>query len=317
MKKIKRLTRTFNIDFISLCEAKTDQEKYEITPFNLRFCLKSLKEAKNKNNIIDKTINGEKIRLQEIYNMPKSELLSFSNLMNETSIWILIFLKFKDSELIGLADDNGNFDEDAFDGLGKHIASPTVCLYHETQNILAIARNKEGVTSSEILEFFRRIFKKTDLDCTPIVKGKNLQLSDIELFKNLDISFGELNTISQSTKAKITEVAPSVSSAILATETFGFNSMTLKGSMGDDREAGFKECAGSELLALSMLELKNLRHLKLGVKIKGQKHIETIDLINDRLTDQFSITYNQGQRIKISSVLYKLLESYNKNILKI
>lgn len=314
----KKRQRTFNVEFLPIIEMKNQNEQLVSIPINIVDKLETLMKIPAKTRF--KNINGENIRLQDIRKIDsKNELFLYDNISCCNNLWFLKFIKFKDNEVYGIADEEGNYDEEAFENLINntpnkgHLASPTVCLYDGDKNIIIIARNREGVTVGEILEFTVKTFKNKNLDFGYISNKTNFNMSSVTTYKNIDFSFSELNSMPLKDRNKLSESAPSVYSAIKGATSLGLNTFAIKGSMGNERRRGLSSNVGKEALFLSRSGIESISRVKIGVVLEGQKTIETIDFLQDRLTDYFNVYIESGSRLKSNLIEGGILKSYDNN----
>lgn len=320
--KNTRKQRKFNVEFFSICELKNQQETLVSLPVSMKYFFDKSMEIKPKERFMN--INGENIRLQTIRKIEESYLEEYSNLQNSQNLWEIVFIKFKDSEVFGLADDEGNYDENALEAIlaseeynKKRLASPTPCIYDESKNIIVIPRNKEGVSSSTILEFMRRICSKKNLDFGYITKGDEVSFCGEVDFKNLEISIGDLTLMTQAVEQKLTNTAPTVFGAIKAAKETGCDTATVTGTMGNKKKSSLTLQTGKDMLALSRIGCGSINRLRLGISKNGNKNIHRVDLLQDKLIDSFVVYYSSKERIKSKDILLKLLKSYDYNYVKI
>ncbi|MGG7060285.1 DUF6731 family protein, partial [Clostridium tertium] len=226
-------------------------------------------------------------------------------------------IKFKDSEIFGLANENGDYDEDELEKLlnsnenTKYLASPTPCIYDEDKNILIMPRNKEGVSSSSILEFMRKVCRNKNLDFGYISTTHELDFNSDITIRNIELSINNLTLMSQYSESKISKEAPSVGAIISSYKKIGCDTAKIGATMGDKKNAGLTLNTAHDMLALSRSECDNIIRLKLGVQSPTSRRITYIDLLHDKLTDKFTVSYSSKNRIKSDTILSKLLNSYN------
>ncbi|WP_338153635.1 DUF6731 family protein [Clostridium tetani] len=273
----KKRTRTFNVEFMPLCEITDDQEKIVSMPINIGYRLNEMLKKETKSRFMN--INGENIRLQTVRKIDyRSELIKYSNIQKCKNLWEVTFIRFKDGEIYGLADEEGYYDENLFEEIlnleknkNKHLASPTPCIYDANKNIFIIPKNREGVSIGSILEFLCRYFKNKNLEFGYVSKRTNLDsTTDIEL-KNINFSINGLRLIDNKTQVNIKNTAPTVYRAISACKDLGSNTFSMLNTMGDLRNESLTVQARKEIFALARLQCDNIVRLKIGVSLKGTK----------------------------------------------
>lgn len=307
--------RRFSVNYYNLVEYVYDEKnRLKSNQINIAYILEKLSSFEVKKRL--KFINAEKIRLQEIKKISINDSLG-----DEKSVWMLKFIKFKDGELYGIADDNGSYNEDELDellkneddGEKKYIASPTICIYDEENNVLAIAKNKEGVQQGSIIEFISKVFGIENIYLRAIKKNDKIVDKNILGYKSIEMRIKDLRGIKGNQNKVLKETTPTVYGAIKAAKTFGMNSFNFNGTINDLKGKVLNENASREIFALSELEIENVERLKIKAQIEGQRKFETIDFLEDKLSDQFFITIERGFMIKSDMILKKLIDSYKNN----
>ncbi len=310
-----RRVRRFNVSYYNLVEYIYNDKKQLISnPINISDILEELSSFEVKKRV--KFINAEKIRLQDI-----QKIFVNSTLGEKKSIWMLKFIKFKDGELYGIADDNGSYDEDELDelltnedeGKKKYIASPTICLYDEENNVLAIAKNKEGVQQGTIIEFISKVFSIENIYLRAIKKNNKISGKTIVGYKSIDMRIKDLRGIKANQNEVLKQTTPTVYGAIKTAKTFGMNSFNFNGTINNSKSGMLDENSSREIFTLAELEIENVDRLIMKAQIEGQRKLETIDFLEDKLSDQFFLTIERGCMIKSDMILRKLIDSYKNN----
>ncbi len=322
---MKSKQRKFNVDFFTTIEI-IEQENNSVVynPISIKSLLEDLCKEPKKNRF--KQINGEKILLQDIKKLSRDDLESYENLNECEGLWEIVFIKYKDSEVFGIANTDGEYDEEKLEKILKsenernYIASPTICVYDENKDIFIIVRNKEAASSSNILEFLKVFSKNRNMDFHYIPTENDLLLNKNTIIKNIEISIGNLMSMSKTFEKHMENNTPGIFNIISEFKNIGCNNARFSATMGKSKgkknneiikEQGIKIDTAKEMLFLSRENYEYITNLKIGVKFTNKNKIEKIDLINDRLTDQFKISYNTDDRIKSNNILKKLLSSYN------
>lgn len=307
--------RRFNVNYYNLVELVYNNKKQLVSKqINLSKILEQLSKYEVKERV--KFINAEKIRLQDINRLSEDRILGKGK-----NIWILKFIKFKDGELYGIADDNGSYNEDELDelltneddGKKKYIASPTMCLYDEENNVLAIAKNKEGVQPTTIIEFITKVFSLENIYLRAIKKNDKIMGKTVIGYKSIDMRIKDLRTIKGNQNELLKKSTPTVYGAIKAAKTFGMNSFNFNGTINNSKSAILDENSSREIFTLAELEIENVDRLIIKAQVEGQRKLEKIDFLEDKLSDQFYINIERGCMIKSDIILNKLLESYKNN----
>lgn len=312
---MSKRVRRFNVNYYNLVEYIYDEKnRLKSNQINISHILEKLSSFEVKKRV--KFINSEKIRLQDVEKISIGDSLEY-----EKNVWMLKFIKFKDGELYGIADDNGSYNEDELDELlnnegdrgKKYIASPTICLYDEENNVLAIAKNKEGVQQGTIIEFISKVFGIENIYLRAIKKNDKIIDKNILGYKSIDMRIKDLNGIKANQNEVLKQTTPTVYGAIKAAKTFGMNSFNFNGNINDLKDRILNENSSREIFTLAELEIENVDRLKMKAQIEGQRKLETIDFLEDKLLDQFFITIERGFMIKSDMILNKLIASYKNN----
>lgn len=319
MEQAKRKSRTFNVEFLPVRTLKREKDKLVYKPIDISKKIENIKDVNIKDRF--KNVNGSPIRLQEIYKLDTSDLCNYKNISKCNNIWILKFVKFKDDSILGIAGEDGNYDEDKLDELIKsnkgHLASATVCLFDSDKNMFIVGVNREGVTTGELLGFLSKVLKNSKLNFGYISKTNKFDINSIVQYRNLKLGFKNLLYMGIEEKKKLKSKAPSVYMAIKCAENLGVNSLTFDASMGDEKTKGFKDNIGEELLFLAGRSISTLSRLKIGIIVDNKKKkMDTVDFFQDRLTDSFAISFAKDERIKSDKIKERLLQCYDNNYLK-
>ncbi|CEQ10650.1 Uncharacterised protein [[Clostridium] sordellii] len=318
-KKDKK--RTFKVDFFKICELRDDEQSVYSIPMNIEAVLLRLEKERIQKRIM--TIEEEKVRLQNINKISLDKINEYGNIKDNENLWELKFIKIKDSEVFGIANENGDYNEDDIEEIllssennKKFLASATPCIIDTKNNIIIIPRNKEAVLIGEILDFFRRICNKKDLEFCTISRSSKIDFTSNINFRSVEISLKNIDFIEKHIEKEISEKARTIFEVITSFRKMKSRNMSMKGTMGNDKKGNLTKEIGMEILELARTECKNIGILKLGIsKIEGNTsgNIEHIDLLGDKLNDKFSIKYNSEKRIKSNDLIEKTIESYDKN----
>ncbi|MBD5572414.1 DUF6731 family protein [Clostridium botulinum] len=316
-KKPKFKQRFFNVDFLRLYIKKNNHDESE--PYNLSKHLGEIEKVNTKERVI--FYNGDTVRLQSIEKLTET----FDNLENCKDLWKLTFIRLKDSELLGVADEEGNYDEEKLkDALEdkQHLASPTPCIYDGEKNIFIIARNREGVFPTAILRFLSKMLKDilgdNGLHFAIIPNEKGLKVDDTIIYKNVEITIDNIKKYTVEQNKLLKKHAGTIYSMINSAKSFGINKVKVKLSASLKKEDSMdKLLVSNELTGLNELRdtpdlgFENIKNLEVDVKESAGTKIETIDLINNKIRDNFSIKFEKGDTIKVREVYTRLLGSYS------
>ena len=322
MENKKRITRTFNVNFLPLVKLEEKNNKLVSKPYDITNSLKKMVKIKPDKRI--KNINGTSIRLQDIKHLqPIDNLELYSNIGRCKNLWVLTFIKFIDDQVFGIADEKGSYSEEMLENMvvnsaednpqnKGHLASATVCLYVGDKKLFIIANNKEGVTNSEVLDFIIKVTDNNDLRFGFVSKNAKLNLKDVYQYKNIQLGFRGLQSMSNKEALLLEKNSPSVYLAIKGVRKFGGDSLNLVSTMGKSKK-GFKEDFGNELLNLINLDNSVLSKAILGYTIDDKSKISTINFLEDKLKSSFVISREQYKRIKTNDIKEKLLCVYDEN----
>lgn len=296
----KKRKRLFNVNYYEFVESvlSDNQSKVNFREINIANILRALLNEPTGGRL--KYINYEKVRLQQIYRIE-------DNIDINKNVWVLKFIRFKDGEIFGVADNKGSYNEDELetllnktdDGNQKFIASPTVCLYDEDNNVFAVARNSEGVQPSTIVEYLSAITSKSNLHIRAINKNGSIPKEMILGYRAVDLRIEELRNINHSQKQVIQASAPTVYGAIRSVQKLGIDTFSINGLSDTKNNKLITDNIQVEIAALAAVELDNIKRLKVKANVEGQKKVENIDFLEDKLTDQFSIQIESTNFSKI------------------
>lgn len=319
----RKRKRLFNVNYYEFIEVFLSEESSKVTTkeINISKILNALLKEPTEKRL--KFINYEKVRLQEIYKIDNSEI--FKDIKSDESfknVWVLKFIKFKEAEIYGIADNKGLYNEEELDSLlntsdednAKYIASPTVCLYDESKNVFAVARNSEGVQPGAIVEYLTAITNKRNIQIRAIKKSDRIQKDRILGYRGVDFRIENLRTINQSQREIIKTSSPTVYQAIRSVQSLGIDTVNINGISDTKNKKVIDEKVQNEIIALAALEIDNIKRLKTTAIVDGQRKVEKIDFLEDKMVDDFSIQLEKSSRIKSDMILEKLVESYKKKI---
>ncbi|MGL5068425.1 MAG: DUF6731 family protein [Sarcina sp.] len=306
--KIKTKSRVFHVEFLKLDISDDDllvKMKVDIQGMLLKLFKVEVKER-------GMTISGERIRLQEI--------LQIQNLQIPNNLWLLKFIKFKDLEMLGIASEDGGYNEDELEEMmskvstnnnKKYLASPTICLYDPKKDVFIISRNSEGVSISEILEFLKRKFKNDKLELYPVIKNKNITSNSVKNYRNLQLGISGIQDLEPKTIETLKK-QPSLWGAIEGVKKIGSDNANINTSMQKNSDKGFNENVGKEIFAISRYKISNIKNLKMTVKLDDSTKVETIDFLQERLLDKFTLRVPRNSLIKSEDVKNYTINSYLK-----
>lgn len=91
------------------------------------------------------------------------------------------------------------------------------------------------------------------------------------------------------------------------------NRFHLELTMGQMRKQGMNvDNVAKEVLGLMETGISNITTLNVGIKAIKDTAIENIDLLTNKIVDEFSITYNKNNPLKSEKIFHSLFNSYNK-----
>ena len=310
VKDIKKY-KEFQIDYLRIFEEILSNEDI-IT--NLPFDMTSLLINYTNTPIKERKINykGEIIRLQEVI---KINSLS-SNLTQCENLWKLNFVRIKTKSLSAITTEDGGFDETLLSKKldeTQYLAESTACLYDTDKNLFVIARNRDAVLPSGILEFIKKTSEQKNLTFAIIPNIVNIKSQSSCIYRSLIIGINDAKTMSKKDSGFLKNNIPSVYNAIKSFEGYGYCNIKIELKMGSaPRKKGMSNSlVKGTSMQLMESDIPNINKLEISSKDDEGTAVETIDLLNNKVKDCFKIGFSRSNPILYKDVTDSLLDSYN------
>lgn len=273
---MKLVKKDINIDFYAVYYQEYDKNKnivheylYDIKPI-----LDKALETKVKDRCFN--YNNETARLQQI------ELVD--------NLWQLQFVRIRKDYTTGLATDDGEFKNLGLkdnQGLGESVSA----IYDSEVCVLTVQRNRDGMLPSGILEFLQKAIKDDGIIFKPIIKDKDLsKFKKDSIYRRIEIGFVNLKPDTKiNTKLK---VLSSLFKSIKEYEPVNFEI-----NLGVGRSLKSMTLKPEEIrqTILDLNEHVNVNKLMIHYNENSDTNIEKVDLIKNRLRDNFSISYKKDE----------------------
>lgn len=310
-KKIKKRPKEFQVDYLRIFDEKIDS-RGKIKSNNI-FKLSEWFETISRIPVKSRKIkyNNEVIRLQNIEKVKRT----FDNLKECDNIWRIHFIRIKTNSMSGVATEDGEFDEKLLNEKladNQFLAESTGCIYDGDKELLIVARNRDAVLPSAILEFFKKTLNNNDLTYAIIPNKLSTKANNEYIYRRLIIGITDVDNISKKDNSFLKEKVNPVYNAIKGFEGCGYCNIKIELSMGDrPKNQGMNQKVKDIGFGLAESEIKNLKKLEMKTKEDIDTKVETVDLINNKVKDNFTIRYSRIEPILYSDIIDELLESYN------
>ncbi|BDR66751.1 hypothetical protein DP145_11125 [Clostridium tetani] len=310
MTKEARKYKEFNVDYLAILKSDTDGKR---CPFDLEPYIKICQQKEVSKRVVK--YNGEIARLQQIVKIDNKLLMD--NLEKEKDLWRLDFIRIKTFSMSGVADEDGKYDEYYLaERLNdkQYLADPTTCIYDNNLKILIVARNRDGVLPSGILEFFKKITKENSLLYGILPTKTTFSKANSNIYRTLAIGINDIDKLDSRAENFLKKRCKSVFGAIKSLAPFGNANLRLSLSMGDrPRKYGMKsQKINEELQALIESDINNISKLNVSSRANEDTNIEEIDLLQDKIHDKFKLGYSRKDLITHDKLYNGLLNSFNK-----
>lgn len=231
-------------------------------------------------------------------------------------ILIGLFIKIKVNQTSLIAMNDGGVSETLLNEkleASQHLAESTACLYDADKNMLIIARNRDGVMPSVIIDFLRYVTRNRKLTYGIIPSSENIKSNEAKIYRRVLIGIKDLDKLQKNEKKKLFDIK-SVGAALKGFEGYGYCNIKIELSMG--KAAKNQSMSNNEVneVTMELMEsgVENITKLELSTKEDTESNIETIDLLNNKIKDNFSLGYTRREPITFEKSKNKLLESYNR-----
>lgn len=312
MNKDNRKYKEFNVDYLPILKTNNngENEPYDLVPF--------IKKCQQK-PVAKRTVNynGEVARLQKITELTSENIVLMDNLKEEKNLWRLDFIRIKTFSMTGVADENGEYDEYYLAKKlndNQYLADPTSCIYDGNLKMFIIARNKDGVLPSGILEFFKRVTGDKTLQYGILPTKTTFSKANSNIYRSIAIGIDNIDKLEDESKIFFKKRCKSVFGALTSLAPFGNTNLRLTLSMGQrPKKDGMKnQKIDDELQALIESGIENISKLSISSRADEDTKIEDIDLLQDKIHDKFKLGYSKTDVITHNKLYGALLESYNK-----
>ncbi|MDU2491146.1 MAG: DUF6731 family protein [Clostridium celatum] len=312
--KERKRYKEFHVDYLQTYEEKYNKDG-EIISNDLKD-ISSILElcAAEKVEKRIKEYKGDVIRLQHI-----EKLTGLTNkLIGCKNIWVLQFIRIKLANLSGIATNSGVYSEtllkDKLDS-DQYLADSTVCLYDADKQLFIIARNRDGVMPSTILEYFRGVAKNKMITYGVIPNEVKVKSKESSIYRRLIIGINDVDKMTEKDN-KILKKIKSVYGAINSFKGYGYCNIKIELSMGTapKNESMNNQKIKDTSVLLMESDLESLNKLEISTKDEADTSVEVIDLLNNKVKDKFSIGYSREEPIVFDTLKQNLLNSYNKKI---
>ncbi|WP_346879293.1 DUF6731 family protein [Clostridium sp. UBA7791] len=311
-KRVVKKQREFQVDYLRIFEEKINSKDEIITnsPFNLSLYFNDISEIEVKKRV--KNYNNEVIRLQSIEKIQEPT----DNLKKCKDLWELHFIRIKTNSISGIATPDGEYDEklltEKLDD-NQYLAESTACLYDGEKNLFVIARNRDAVLPSAILEFFKKILNNQHLNYAILPNNTNLKSKKSCIYRKLVIGMKDMSTLNDKDKSYLKVNIPAVYNAINGFDGYGYCNIKIELTMGDEPKNISMNNQLVKKTGYKLMEsgIENLNKVEISSKENADTKVETIDLINNKIKDKFTVGYSRSEPILYADVIIKLLTSYN------
>lgn len=305
--------KEFHVDYLRIFK-ETINRKNEIIsnqPFNLSSRFEKISAIPVKNRTIN--YNNEVIRLQYINKVSNT----FDNLKNCKDLWELHFVRIKTNSISGIATAEGDYDEGLLNQKldpNQYLADGTACLYDGEKNLIIIARNRDAVLPSAILEFFKKVLNEQHLVFAVIPNESNIKNKESSIYRRLVVGIKNVKDLDKKDAIFLKKNIPSVYNAINSFEGFGYCNIKIELTMGDEPKNVSMNNEMVKNTGFKLMEsgIKNLNKVEIATKEDINTKVETIDLINNKVKDNFKIGFTRKNPILYKNIISSLFESYNK-----
>lgn len=316
MSNDKTRYKVVQVDYLKIYEIENTNDTLCNIPFSLTPYLE--KCSKKPVSLRAVPYKGEIARLQNIEKITSglsSELKLCKNL------WKMHFIRMR-NQRSGVANETGEYSDTLLDEKledDQYLAESTACIYDGDKNLFIIARNRDSVLPSGILEFFIKMTGNNNLNLAIIANKAKFNSKKSKVYRRFCIGITEANTISNKNKSYLQRYVPSVYNALTSFKGFGFSNMYIELSMGDmPQKIGMSNTEiNSTVLGLMQSDIENVKKLELKMKESEDSKVETIDLFTNKVKDEFTIPFSKSNKITYDRLVKELLDSYGKNIIKI
>jgi len=304
--------KEYQIDYLQIFNEELDTNGNVISnyPVDISGCLEKCLTIDPAQRI--KKHKGEIIRLQYLEKIDNLE----DNLEKSNNIWLLHFIRIKVNMLSAIATNDGKFSETLLDEKlekNQHLAETTGCLYDADNNLLIVARNRDGVMPSVILEFVRSMSNNKHLNFGVIPNEVNVKSKNVNIYRRLIIGMKDINNMGVR-EMNILKNIPSVFGAIKSFQGYGYYNIKIELSMGSAPKYSGMNSEKLKDTSLKLMEsdLPNISKLEIASKEDTDSNIETIDLLNNKIKDNINIGYTRSNPVSINKIKNGLLNSYDK-----
>ncbi|KOA89591.1 DUF6731 family protein [Clostridium botulinum] len=312
MNKVNTKYKEFNVDYLAILKTN---ENGENEPFDLVPYIKKCQQRAVAKRTVN--YNGEVARLQKIIKLNSENIVLMDNLEKEENLWRLDFIRIKKFSMTGVADENGEYDEYYLAeklNNNQYLADPTSCIYDGDLKIFIIARNRDGVLPSGILEFFKKVTNNKTLQYGILPTKTTFSKVNTNIYRNLAIGIDNIDKLENNSKSFLKTRCKTVFGALTSLAPFGNINLRLTLSMGQRPKGDgmHNQIVSEELQALIESNIENISKLSISSRADEDTKIEEIDLLQDKIHDKFKLGYSKKDLITHDRLYDALVQSYNK-----
>lgn len=253
---------------------------------------KIINEGDGKYDKYTKPFRDEKARIQKIEK-------------NENNLYEIQFLRLREFNLPGIADDAGDYETIKLDN-NEYIGESTAALYDSEEKIFVMQRNLHAFTPSGIGEYISMLIKKRDktVSLNPIIADSNIDAvlsGDIYRSINLKVSSNVID--------KMDEGNP-LSSIIKGVSKYDGSSIEIKIGVGRAPKRKSLNKNNSRKLINWLFKEKDTEKIKVKYKENESTKIEEVDLLEDRRHDNHTFEINKRDSLEYDNVIEILKDKY-------
>ncbi|NKF05313.1 hypothetical protein J1C67_14600 [Clostridium gasigenes] len=253
-----------------------------------------------KEELRDRVYGGtdENIQLKEIKRVEGSEHL-----------WKLCFFKnISESNFKSKIEDEVDEAEPLEDD--EYMGQESCCIYDERNSIMAIQNNRYSTSFKGIEMFLKNFIDFKNWYIKPII-GENIEIGeqDTREYKSIIISYIDIKKISQLAGAGDIDAIKNISA--LANDIGALNGK-VELSVGREKSNYLFKGKVGQLLNFLIENKKYASSLKL--KVIDKDGVRLIDLINNKVFDEFYMTVSKGDPKAVSKIMNPMITLFEKKL---
>lgn len=217
---------------------------------------------------------------------------------NKNNRWYLSFLKnTNDTPFICKLNEDISSAEELEDD--EFVGQECCCIYDEKTNIIALQNNTRSISYNKLSEFFNE-FSTFTINIQPITfkdKYCNISEDDAINYKSVIVGFTDISLLANLAKSNNSKDLENISK--LATSLSALNGK-IELNVGRNKRLFLDKITLKDFVSL----FKNKQYTKtLKVKMVDNDTIRLIDLINNKVYDEFSITIKKDDPKTFKKIL--------------